>query len=52
MRSMDYLTPFVEVGRILCDGADSNCVMSLIAGKITKTLDLKGCFIKMKSHRG
>jgi len=52
MRSMDYLTPFIEVGRGLCDGAESNCVMDLIAGKITKTLNLKGCFIKMKHPHG
>ena len=52
MRSIDYLTPFVEVGRLLCAGADSNYVMNLIAGKITEALDLKGCFIKMKSPRG
>ncbi len=48
MRSIDYLTPFVEVSRTLCDGAESKCLMGSIAGKIAKTLDLKGCFIKMK----
>ncbi|SPF45969.1 putative phytochrome sensor protein [Syntrophobacter sp. SbD1] len=48
MRSIDYLTPFVEVSRILCDGAESKCLMGLIAGKVAKTLDLKGCFVKMK----
>jgi len=52
MRSTDYLSAFVEVGRGLCDGAQSNCVMNLIAEKITKTLDLKGCFIKMKDPQG
>ena len=52
MRSMDYLTPFAEVGHRLCDGADSNWVMNLIAGQIAKTLDLKGCFIKMKNPKG
>ena len=52
MSSRDYLTPFVEVGRILCDGGDSNSVMGLIACEITKTLDLKGCFIKMQSPKG
>ncbi len=46
---MDYVTPFAEVGRVLCDGADSSSVMNLIAEKITKALDLKGCYIKMKS---
>ena len=52
MRSKDYMTLFAEVGRLLCDGADSNWVMNLIAGKITETLDLKGCFIKMKNLKG
>ena len=52
MRSMDYLTLFAEVGRQLCDGTDSNWVMNFIAGKITEALDLKGCFIKLKSPRG
>ncbi len=49
MCSIDYLTPFVEVGRALCDGADSYSVMNLIARRITETLQLKGCLIKMLS---
>lgn len=49
MCSTDYLTPFVEVGRALNDGADNCSVMNLIARRITETLGLKGCFIKMKS---
>jgi GAF domain-containing protein len=52
MSSMDYFTSVADVGRILCDGADSNRVMNSIAEEITKTLDLKGCFIKMKSPGG
>ena len=52
MSSIDYLKPFVEVNRGLCAGADNNWVMNLIAGKITETLDLKGCFIKMKNLKG
>jgi len=52
MCSIDYLTPFVEVGRALCDGADNYSVMNLIAKRITQTLGLKGCFIKMKSAQG
>jgi GAF domain-containing protein len=52
MCSKDYLTPFVEVGRALCDGADNRSVMNCIAMRITKTLDLKGCIIKMKSAPG
>ncbi len=52
MNSTDYLTPFVEVGRLLCGGADSHYVMNVIAGRIAETLDLKGCFIKMKNPGG
>jgi GAF domain-containing protein len=52
MSTIDYLTPFAEVSRAISDGADINCTMSLIAGKIAKTLDLKGCFIKMKQPGG
>lgn len=51
MCSIDYLTPFVEVGRALCDGADNHSVMNLIARRITETLQLKGCLIKMLSLR-
>lgn len=49
MSSTDYLTPFVEVGRALCDGADNHTVINLIARRIAETLHLKGCFIKMLS---
>ncbi len=52
MGSTDYLTPFVEVGRAMCDGADSYSVMHLIARRITQTLGLKGCFIKLKQESG
>ena len=47
MCSRDYLTPFVEVGRALCDGADQYSVMNLIARRLTETLELKGCLVKM-----
>ena len=52
MNPVDYLTPFMEVGRMVFDGAGNDRVMSLIAEEITKTLDLKGCFIKMKAYKG
>jgi GAF domain-containing protein len=52
MCSTDFLTPFVEVGRALSDGADTYSVMNLIAMRITQTMGLKGCFIKMKSTHG
>lgn len=47
MCSIDYLAPFVEVGRALCDGVDNHSVMNLIARRITETLQLKGTLIKM-----
>jgi GAF domain-containing protein len=52
MPAPDYLAPFVEVGRALCDGADTNSVMNLIARRTVETLRLDGCFIKMKSLSG
>ena len=52
MPSPDYLAPFVEVGRALCDGVDTNSVMNLIARRTVETLELSGCFIKMKNVEG
>ncbi len=52
MSPVDYLTPFVEVGRAVVEGAGNDRVMSLIAEALTKTLDLKGCFIKMRAYKG
>lgn len=52
MSTQDYLAPFVEVGRALCDGADTHSVMNLIARRTVETLQLDGCFIKMKSASG
>ncbi|MHC1742860.1 MAG: GAF domain-containing protein [Syntrophobacteraceae bacterium] len=52
MPSPDYLAPFVEVGRALCDGVDTNSVMNLIARRTVETLELSGCFIKMKTAEG
>lgn len=52
MSSTDFLAPFVEVSRAMCDGADSYTVMHLIARRITETLGLKGCFIKLKAESG
>jgi GAF domain-containing protein len=48
MRTRNYLTPFVEVGRALCDGADAGSVMHLVARRITGTLGLKGCVVKTR----
>ncbi|MDR3557822.1 MAG: GAF domain-containing protein [Syntrophobacteraceae bacterium] len=52
MSPMDYLTPFLEVGRAIIDGDGNDRVMSLIAEAVTKTLELKGCMIKMKAYKG
>jgi GAF domain-containing protein len=52
MLSPDYLAPFVEVGRALCDGVDTNSVMNLIARRTVETLSVDGCFIKMKGSTG
>jgi GAF domain-containing protein len=52
MSTPDYLSPFVEVGRALCDGADTHSVMNLISRRTVETLCIDGCFIKMKSREG
>ena len=52
MSTTDYLSSFVEVGRALCDGVDTNSVMNLIARRTVETLKVDGCFIKMKSSDG
>ncbi|MDR3566654.1 MAG: GAF domain-containing protein [Syntrophobacteraceae bacterium] len=52
MNPVDYLTPFMEVGRAVFDGAGNDHVMSLTAEEITKALELKGCFVKMKAYKG
>jgi GAF domain-containing protein len=52
MSSPDYLSPFVEVGRALCDGVDTNSVMNLISRRTVETLRIDGCFVRMKSRGG
>ncbi len=52
MSPVDYLTPYVEVGRAILDGTGNDRVMGLIAEAVTKTLDLKGCVIKMRAYKG
>jgi GAF domain-containing protein len=52
MSPVDYLAPFVEIGRSVLAGAANDRVMSLTAEEIARTLDLKGCFIKMKAYKG
>lgn len=52
MSTREYLMPFVEVGRALSDQTDGHSVVNLIARRITETVGLKGCFIKMKRPGG
>lgn len=52
MSSPDYLSPFVEVGRALCDGADTYSVMNLVSRRTVETLHIDGCLIKMTSREG
>ncbi|MGC9194703.1 MAG: GAF domain-containing protein [Syntrophobacteraceae bacterium] len=52
MSPVDYLTPYVEVGRAVLDGEGSDRVMSLVAEAVTKTLAIKGCFLKMRAYKG
>jgi GAF domain-containing protein len=44
--------PFVEVSRALSDGVDNHSVMSLIAQRITETLNIKGVMVKLKTPNG
>ncbi|MBW1959439.1 MAG: GAF domain-containing protein [Deltaproteobacteria bacterium] len=52
MSSPDYLTPFAEANRAICEGADERKVLNLVTRFVTETLNIKGCFIKIKSPKG
>lgn len=52
MSGFDYLKPFLEIGRVMSAGTDSNSVMKLISQRLTETLGIKGCLIRMKSAGG
>lgn len=52
MSSPDYLTPFAEANRAICEGADERKVLNLVTRFVTETLNIKGCFIKIKSPEG
>jgi len=47
MGQRDYLSAFAEANRSICEGADERSVMNLITKRVTETLDLKGCMIKL-----
>ncbi|NTW35354.1 MAG: GAF domain-containing protein [Syntrophobacteraceae bacterium] len=47
MGQRDYLSAFAEANRSICEGADERIVMNLITKRVTETLDLKGCMIKL-----
>jgi GAF domain-containing protein len=52
MSARDYLTPFAETNRAICDGADERKVLNLITKYMTETLNIKGSFIKIRSPEG
>jgi len=47
MGQRDYLSAFAEANRSICEGTDERIVMNLITKRVTETLDLKGCMIKL-----
>lgn len=52
MFTEDHLKPFWEVSRAFSDDADSAGVMHLITRRISETLELKGCLIKLSDSAG
>lgn len=52
MISPDYLSPFAEANRAICEGADERKVLNLVTRLVTETLKIKGCFIKIRSPEG
>lgn len=52
MISPDYLSPFAEANRAICEGADERKVLNLVTRLVAETLKIKGCFIKIKSPEG
>ncbi len=52
MNSRDYLTPFAQVNKAICDGADEREVLNMVSKHITETLNIKGCFVKANSPGG
>ena len=52
MPERDYLSPFVEVGRTLAEGAAPYAVMKLAMQRIVGTLGLKGAIFKMPNAEG
>ena len=52
MSSPDYLSPFAEANRAICEGADERKVLNLVTRLVTETLNIRGCFIKIKSPEG
>lgn len=48
MSQTDYLSAFAEANRAICEGANERAVMNLITRRVTETLNLKGCLIKLK----
>ncbi len=47
MGQRDYLSAFAEANRAICEGIDERTVMNLVTRRVTETLNLKGCMIKL-----
>jgi len=48
MSPRDYLTPFAEANRAICEGADERQVNNLISKSVTETLGIAGSMIKIR----
>lgn len=48
----DYLTPFAEINKKICDGVNERRVLNMITRALTEALDIKGSFIKIRSPEG
>ncbi|MCF8107474.1 MAG: GAF domain-containing protein [Desulfohalobiaceae bacterium] len=49
MSSRDYLSPFAVTNRAICEGVDEREVINLITRYVTETLNIAGCFIKIRT---
>ena len=49
MSSRDYLSPFAITNRAICEGVDEREVINLITRYVTETLNISGCFIKIRT---
>ena len=52
MGGRDYLSPFAEANKAICEGANERQVLNLITKNVSETLEIAGCFIKIRSPEG